>query len=85
MSEFTLFLTGSGIALFIAMLAWGDQIRSIKKDTRELEKELVQTKNLPWQDIRFLIRSDSNNQDKIKALSNLMKKRKLKIRNQNIE
>lgn len=77
----TQLLIGIGMALFVVILAWGGQIRAIQKDTRELERELVETKKFPWQDIRFLIRPDSTHKNKIKALGNLMKKRKLKSKN----
>ena len=57
-------LMGAGIALFIAILAWGNQIRSVQKDTREIERELIETKKLSWQDIRFLIRENELLEDR---------------------
>lgn len=42
-SELTLFLFGSGVALFVALLGWSDQIRGINKDTREIEKRFLET------------------------------------------
>jgi len=71
-------LIGIGISLLIAILAWGDQIRSIQKDTRELERELKDMKGLPWKDIKILTNQTSTSTEKQTSLSNLMKKRKLK-------
>jgi len=42
-SELTLFLFGSGVALFVALLGWSDQIRGINKDTREIEERFLET------------------------------------------
>jgi hypothetical protein len=41
-SQLTLFLLGSGIAFFIALLAWSDQIRGIDQDIRELETRFLE-------------------------------------------
>jgi len=71
-------LIGIGIALFVVLLAWGNQIRSIQKYTRDLERELIETKNLPWKDIKILTNQNSRVEDKQLSLSRLMKKRKLK-------
>ena len=40
-SELTLFLFGSGVALFVALLGWSDQIRGINNDTREIETRFL--------------------------------------------
>jgi hypothetical protein len=40
-SQLTLFLFASGLALFVALLGWSDQIRGIDKDTRELEERFL--------------------------------------------
>jgi hypothetical protein len=42
-SELTLFLLASGLALFVALLGWSDQIRGINKDTREMEQKFLET------------------------------------------
>ena len=41
-SQLTLFLFGGGLALFIALLAWSDQIRGIDTDIRDLERRFLQ-------------------------------------------
>lgn len=41
-SQLALFLFASGLALFIALLAWSDQIRGIDKDTKELEQRFLE-------------------------------------------
>lgn len=42
-SELTLFLLGSGLALFVALLGWSDAIRGINNDTRQLEEKFLAT------------------------------------------
>jgi len=42
-SELSLFLFGSGLALFVALLGWSDQIRGINRDTRQLEEKFLAT------------------------------------------
>jgi hypothetical protein len=42
LSQLSLFLFGSGIAFFIALLAWSDQIRTINKDVRDLEDRFLE-------------------------------------------
>jgi hypothetical protein len=41
-SQLTLFVFGAGLALFIALLAWSDQIRGIDADVRELERRFLE-------------------------------------------
>jgi len=40
-SALTLFLFGSALAMFVALLGWSDQIRGINKDTKELENRFL--------------------------------------------
>lgn len=46
LSQLSLFLFGSGIAFFIALLAWSDQIRAIDNDVRNLEDRFLQKTGL---------------------------------------
>jgi hypothetical protein len=41
-SQLTLFLFASGVAFFIALLAWSDQIRGIDQDVKELERRFLE-------------------------------------------
>lgn len=41
-SQLTLFVFGAGLALFIALLAWSDQIRGIDTDIRDLERRFLE-------------------------------------------
>lgn len=39
--DLSLLLLGSGFALYVALLAWSDQIQSLRRDTRELQSKFV--------------------------------------------
>lgn len=45
-SDLTLFLLGSGFAIFVALLGWSDQIRGLAKETRELQSEFLRRHGL---------------------------------------
>jgi hypothetical protein len=56
-SALTLFLFGSGLALFVALLGWSDQIRGIDKDTRELEGRFLESTGIQKRDFVRLVNS----------------------------
>src|SRR5882762_4848259 len=76
-SEFTLFLFGSGVALFVALLGWSDQIRGFDKDTRELEKDFLTTTELDKQQFLSVIKA-ATSLDKLASLTAVMRSEKLK-------
>lgn len=61
-SELTLFLFGSGLALFIALLGWSDQIRGIDKDTRELEDRFLNKTQIDKKHFIEIVKSGDPNQ-----------------------
>lgn len=76
-SEFTLFLFGSGVALFVALLGWSDQIRGFDKDTRELEKDFLITTELDKQQFLSVIKA-ATPLEKLASLTAVMRSEKLK-------
>lgn len=57
-SELTLFLFGSGFALFVALLGWSEQIRTVSKETRTLENSFLKKHSLNRSQFLQMIRSD---------------------------
>ena len=55
-SELTLFLFGSGLALFVALLGWSDEIRGINQDTRELEERFLATTKIQKKDFLAVVK-----------------------------
>jgi len=70
-SQLTLFLFGSGLALFIALLGWSDQIRGIDKDTKELEKRFLAETKIDKQDFLSIVKPKSPD-DQLVALTQVM-------------
>lgn len=58
-SQLTLFLFGSGLALFIALLGWSDQIRGIDKDTKELEERFLEKTEIDKRDFINIVKPRS--------------------------
>lgn len=58
-SQLTLFLFGSALALFIALLAWSDQIRGIDKDTKELEQRFLAKTGIDKSDFLDIVKPES--------------------------
>ncbi len=76
-SELTLFLFGSGLALFVALLGWSDQIRGIDKDTRELENTFLTATGVDKRQFMSVIKA-STPQAELKALTVVMCSGKLR-------
>ncbi|MCK4497164.1 MAG: hypothetical protein KAU24_03155, partial [Candidatus Aenigmarchaeota archaeon] len=85
-SEITLFLLGSGVALFIALLGWSEQIRNPQKETGDLEKKFKDKFNLK-SDLTPIVRNTYNTVkksittnllDEVKAITRVLGSKKLK-------
>jgi hypothetical protein len=70
-SQLTLFLFASGLALFIALLGWSDQIRGIDNDTKELEQRFLEKTQIERRDFLQIVKSESPN-DQFRALTRLL-------------
>lgn len=72
-SEF--FLAG-GLALLLALLGWGDQIRSVREETRDSEKALADSQTDNWKDVRPLLRPTAldTEESQLSAIIRLLKK-----------
>lgn len=55
-SQITLFLFGSGVAFFIALLAWSDQIRAIDNGVRALEDRFLEKTHLEKSDFLRIVK-----------------------------
>lgn len=55
MDTFTLFW-GSGFALFIVLLAWGNEIRESRRDIRQVEEDFSNTFILPKRKLKILVK-----------------------------
>jgi hypothetical protein len=75
-SDTSAFLLGSGLALLIALLAWGEQIRAITRDTRDLERDFLQATGLTRAQLSALLQA-RNDDDRLIAFNNLMASGKL--------
>jgi hypothetical protein len=58
-SQLTLFLFGGGLALFIALLAWSDQIRGIDQDIREMENRFLERTGIEKQTFLRIVKPKS--------------------------
>jgi len=76
-SDVTLFLLGGGLALLVALLAWGEQIRKIAKDTRDLERNFMQSRGLTRAEFLPILKPKTPT-DQLVALTQLMNSGKLK-------
>lgn len=59
LSQLTLFLFASGLALFIALLGWSDQIRGISRDIREVEHRFLKDIGIDERDFLRIVRPES--------------------------
>lgn len=80
-------LLGSGFALFIALLAWGNQIREPRKEIKQLEEEFRKEFDLKKSELNPLLRRSYENltksdkytfMDEMTALISVMEKNTLK-------
>lgn len=78
-SELSLFLFGSGLALFIALLGWSDQIRSTTRETRDLEKRFLEQHGIHVSELAPVIRPKNPN-EQLEALTKLITRDKIKTR-----
>jgi hypothetical protein len=69
-SQLTLFLFGSGLALFIALLGWSDQIRGIDRDTKELEHQFLEKTGIDKRSFLNIVKPESDN-EQAEALTQL--------------
>jgi hypothetical protein len=67
-SQLTLFLFASGLALFIALLGWSDQIRGIDQDTRELEQRFLMETGINKRNFLDIVKPESPD-DQLVALT----------------
>jgi hypothetical protein len=67
-SELTLFLFGSGVALFVGLLAWSDQIKGMDKDTRDLENNFLTVTKLDKKQFMSVVKA-ATPQEELKALT----------------
>ena len=67
-SELTLFLFGSGVALFVGLLAWSDQIKGMDKDTNALEGTFLTVTKLEKRQFMSVVKA-STPQEELKALT----------------
>jgi len=70
------FFFGGGLALLIALLAWGEQIRAITRDTRDLERDFLQITGLTRAELNALLQAENDN-DRLVAFTNIMGSGKL--------
>lgn len=77
-SQLTLFLFGSGLALFVALLGWSDQIRGIDKDTKELESRFLEDTGINKRDFVCIVKSDSPDQQ-LEALTQVAVRLKTRV------
>lgn len=78
-SELTLFLFASGLALFVALLGWSDQIRAIDKDTKEMESSFLEDTGMKKRDFLRIIKPESADQQ-LEALTEMVNAGKFKTR-----
>lgn len=71
------FLIGTGIALLLVLIGWSEQIKSWHKDTREAERDFSRERNIKWNKIRPLLRTNTSAIKKLKALNALLKEKSL--------
>jgi hypothetical protein len=75
--DLSVFLLGSGLALLIALLAWGEQIRAITKDTRDLERGFLEATGLTRSHLNALLQA-RNDDERLVAFTSIIASRKLK-------
>jgi hypothetical protein len=78
-SQLTLFLFGSGLALFIALLGWSDQIRNIDQDTKELERRFLDHSGIRKSDFLRIVKPKSPD-EQLEALTAVVSEGRIKTR-----
>lgn len=76
-SNFAFFLFASGFGLFLALLAWGDQIRGMTRETRELERDFLQKHKLTREQFKRALGASSPT-ERLHGLAEIMHSGKLK-------
>jgi len=71
-SALTLFLFGSALAMFVALLGWSDQIRGISKDTKELENRFLAETGIAKRDFLSVAKPKLQG-EQLAALTRLLK------------
>jgi len=79
-SQLTLFLFGGGLALFIALLAWSDQIRGIDQDIRDLENRFLERTGIEKQTFLRIVKPKSPD-DRGEALLEVVSAGRIKNQN----
>lgn len=59
-SDLASFFLATGVALAIALLAWGEEIRKPSKEIREIEDKFVDRYGVKKQDLKTIISSEKN-------------------------
>jgi hypothetical protein len=78
-SQLTLFLFASGLALFVALLGWSDQIRGIDKDTRELEQRFLEDSGISKRDFLRIVKPRSAD-EQLLALTEIVNAGRIRTR-----
>jgi hypothetical protein len=78
-SQLTLFLFASGVAFFIALLAWSDQIRGIDKDVRELEERFLKGTGIEKRTFLRIVKPESPD-DRALALLEVLRAERIKTK-----
>ena len=61
-SDLATFFLGTGVALTITLLAWGEQIRRPSKEIREIEEKFIHRYKVEKQDLQAITQSDKKKQ-----------------------
>lgn len=75
-SDLSLFLLGSGFAVFVALLGWSDQIRGLTRETYELQADFLKQYNLTKAELLPAIRAETAD-EQLQAFTALMQTNKL--------
>lgn len=75
-SDTTVFLFGSGFAIFIALLGWSEQIRGLRRETYQLQSEFLKTHGLRKADLLRAIRAQTAD-EQLRAFTAIMLTNKL--------
>ena len=78
-SQLALFLFASGLAVFVALLGWSDQIRGIDKETRELENRFLEKTGIEKRDFLRVVKPESADQQ-LEALTEIVNAGRLKTK-----
>jgi len=75
--DLTLFVFASGFALFVALIAWSDQIRGMAREAKEMERGFLQKHGLTREQFRSVLKP-ADPFEKLSGLTDIMKSGKLK-------